>query len=704
MTSTAPLSPALAELKETTLNEQGAVPMIVVTRSQDHVEAVNSTLRKAGHPVHCSWIPDVRDLGDALTQINPEMLLVFASDSGEELASIMKIRAQFGPEVPVLIARETVDEAVIAAAMNMGAQDAVSLGNRSRLQAVVTRELRAFRLERALNSTLSSAREYKQQLQAFMTGSADAIAHVGEGIVVDANPAWLELFGYSDAGALAGQPLMDLFESETHAAIKGALVACMQGKWSDHALRVNALLSDSSVLSLELELSLSEFDGDQCVRICVPARRGGGGQEIEQELRDALRRDPSTGLLHRRFFLEELKARLAEPAKGGVRLIAYLKPDKFASVQADIGVLASEDFLVAFAEILRDQLAPNDLAGRFGGNSFAVLLERGTQRDVEAWGEHIVKKVASQVFQIADKSFSATCTVGLGIIPPGGADAAGALGDAAAANRRGRDQGGSQVYIVDKADTDTRVQAYDKIWVKHIKSALMENRFRLVQQPIASLQGEDKGMFDVLVRMLDEQGKEVLPGEFIAAAERNDLMKNIDRWVIGASMSFCAARKPSRIFVRLSKDTVVDRSLTIWLQNQLKAIKIDPPRICFQVTEETATQYLNQTRELVGTLKALGFAFALEHFGAGRDPQTLLANIPAQFIKIDGSLMQGLSTDQALQQRVRELVEEAKRRKIETIAERVEDANTMAVLWQLGIEFIQGYFVNAPEEVVMGSR
>jgi multidomain signaling protein FimX len=703
MTSTAPRTPGPAELKQTTLNEQAAVPMIVMTRSQDHVEAVNSTLRKAGHPVHCSWIPDVRDLGDALTQINPEMLLVFASESGEELASIMKIRSQFGPEVPVLIARDHVDEAVIAAAMNMGAQDAVSLGNRSRLQAVVTRELRAFRLERALNSTLSSAREYKQQLQAFMTGSADAIAHVGEGIVVDANPAWLDLFGYSAADDLIGQPLMDLFESETHAALKGALVACMQGKWSDHALRVNALLFDSSVLPLELELSRSEFDGDPCVRICVPARRDGGGKEIEQELKDAVRRDPSTGLLHRRYFLEALKARLAEPAKGGVRMIAYLKPDKFASVQADLGVLASEDFLVAFAEILRDQLAPNDLSGRFGGNSFAVLLERGTQRDVEAWGEHIVKKVASQVFQIADKSFSATCTVGLGIIPPSGADFAGALGDAASANKRGRDQGGSQVYIVDKADTDTRVQAYDKIWVKHIKSALMENRFRLVQQPIASLQGEDKGMFDVLVRMLDEHGKEVLPGEFMAAAERNDLMKNIDRWVIGASMSFCAARKPARIFVRLSKDTVTDRSLGIWLQNQLKAIRIDPPRICFQVTEETATQYLNQTRELVGTLKALGFTFAIEHFGAGRDPQTLLANIPAQFIKIDGSLMQGLATDQVLQQRVRDLVEEAKRRKIETIAERVEDANTMAVLWQLGIEFIQGYFINAPEEVVIGS-
>ncbi len=108
---------------------------------------------------------------------------------------------------------------------------------------------------------------------------------------------------------------------------------------------------------------------------------------------------------------------------------------------------------------------------------------------------------------------------------------------------------------VDKSDTDTRVQAYDEVWVKHIKAALMENRFRLVQQPIASLHGDDRGMFDVLVRMVDAQGKEVLPSEFMPAAERNDLLKKIDRWVVGASSRSARARKPSCLFVRLSKDT-----------------------------------------------------------------------------------------------------------------------------------------------------
>src|SRR5690606_9741671 len=138
-------------------------------------------------------------------------------------------------------------------------------------------------------------------------------------------------------------------------------------------------------------------------------------------------------------------------------------------------------------------------------------------------------------------------------------------------------------------------------------AALMENRFRLMQQPIASLLGEDRNMFDVMVRMVDAQGEELLPSEFMAAAERNDLMKNIDRWVIGASMTFCASRPVKQLFVRLSKDSVRDRSLLGWLGNQLKTARIEPQRIAFQVSEHVATEYLDDTAELAERLRKAGF-------------------------------------------------------------------------------------------------
>ena len=675
--------------------------MIALTRSQDNVEAINKALRNAGHPVHVTWLPDARDLGDALTQASAEMLMLFADEGIVDLASAMDFRARFAPDVPVLIVRESVDEQVIAEALALGAQDAVTLTSVSRLQLVVGRELRTYRLDRALSSTLASAREAKKQLQHIVEGSTDAIAHVQEGIFVDTNPAWLALFGYSNPEEVVGTPLMDAFDPDDHAAIKGALVACMQGKWSGHTLHASALVVSGHHPSLEFQLVRAEFDGEPCVQVVVPAKVADAG-EYERKLEDAMQSDPSTGFLHRRNFIEKLGARLGEPAKGGVRCVVYAEPDKYEALHEELGVLMGEDFLSDFARLLREQLQPGDLAGRFGNHGFMLLVERGNTQDVEAWSEHVVQKVATEVFQAGAKSMSTTCTVGLGPVPAEVRNPEGPANDAFMAHRQGREMGGNRVQLLEHTGAMLRLQDQDRLWVKQIKSALMENRFRLVQQPIASLVGEDLGMYDVLVRMLDEQGQEVLPSVFMPAAERNQLMKNVDRWVIGAAMSFCAARKPGALFVRLSQDTLGDASLPGWLANQLKASKIEPARIVFQVREEVAAQQIKETMALHKVLSEGGFRFALEGFGMGRETELLLNHLKPDFVKIHGALMQGLSADQNKQARVKAVVELARKCKAVTIGERVQDANTMAVLWQLGVEFIQGYFVNTPEEVVLG--
>jgi PAS domain S-box-containing protein len=675
--------------------------MIVLTRHQDNVEAINSNLRNAGVAVRCNWIKDLTDLGEALQQINAHMLVAFVGPDPADMTKVMTVAKQYGADVPVLLARDQVDEEIIANAMQQGARDVVTLMNPNRLRGVVARELEASRQARALNSTISSAREYRDQLKSFMAGSADAIAHVQEGIIVDANPAWLDLYGFSDADALVGTPLMDVFDAEAHAALKGALVACLQGKWSNHTLKAHALLNDGSSVPLEMELSRTEFDGEPAVRLCFAARKRESGN-LNEQLTEALERDASTGALQRRFFIDHLKKALAQPIKAGVRELVAIQPDKLEALSDDIGPLGMEDFISQFAGLIGETRQATDLFGRFGDSTLLLLMERGTARDIEVWAQNLIRKVGAQVFRLGEKQISCTCSVGVGLIDGRSPDASNAIVDAITARRTAEAGGGGRVNIVDHRQEDTKREAADELWVKRIRAALMENRFRLMQQPIASLLGEDKGMFDVLVRMVDEQGEELLPAEFMAAAERNDLMKNIDRWVIGASMTFIASRPVKQLFVRLSKDSVRDKSLLQWLQNQLKASRVEPGRLAFQISEQIATEYLGDTSELANGLRKAGFRFTLEHFGTGRDPQRLMAHLPIDFIKVDGTLMQGLAVDQGLQGRVRELVDQAKTRNISTIAERVEDANTMAVLWQLGIEFIQGYFVNEPEQVVMG--
>jgi EAL domain-containing protein (putative c-di-GMP-specific phosphodiesterase class I) len=244
------------------------------------------------------------------------------------------------------------------------------------------------------------------------------------------------------------------------------------------------------------------------------------------------------------------------------------------------------------------------------------------------------------------------------------------------------------------------VQRFDEIWVQQIKAALMENRFRLAHLPIASLSGEHLVMYDTVLRMIDAQGDEVAASEFMPAAVRNRLLRAIDRWVIGASLSFCAKTPLDCVFVKLSYESLIDKTLIDWLTKAVQSSGVPPRMICFQVSEENATQYLSQTQALATQLRKMGHRFAIENFGIGRDSGRILAQTPMDFLKIDGSLMQSLSTDSVLQEKVRVYVHTASNRTIPAIAERVEDANTMAVLFQLGVAYMQGHYVHEPEVVL----
>ncbi|MGC1729545.1 MAG: PAS domain S-box protein, partial [Steroidobacteraceae bacterium] len=248
---------------EDDLSEQNAVPLIVLGSARDPVEAINGMLRRAGQPAHCTWIPALRDLADALTQLNPQ-LLVHVAGGDADLAATVRVRDQVAATVPILVLAPSADEGQIAAAMAQGARDLVTLEHPARLQAVMLRELEACRSQRTLAAALKTAADARGQLDTVLQRSNDAIVQVQEGIVIEANPAWLELYGVEEG--IAGQPVMDLFEDSSHAALRGALAACLQGRWTDHTLRANTLPADGSVLPVDIALALGEHEGEACVR------------------------------------------------------------------------------------------------------------------------------------------------------------------------------------------------------------------------------------------------------------------------------------------------------------------------------------------------------------------------------------------------------------------------------------------------------
>jgi len=207
----------------------------------------------------------------------------------------------------------------------------------------------------------------------------------------------------------------------------------------------------------------------------------------------------------------------------------------------------------------------------------------------------------------------------------------------------------------------------------------------------------------LLVRMLDEQGNSVLPSEFLPAAERNNMMKTIDRWMLRAAMHFCGKNDADRVFVRMSEQSIMDPSTAIWMKQKLDEDSFDCSRLVIQVPERDAAKHIKQTREIVSRARKLGIGFAIEHYGIDQRRFQILDILKPSYIKIDGELMHTLMTDKNMQDAVGKIVNAAQQRNIKTIAERVENANAMAVLFQLGLDYMQGHYVHEPEVVLQDS-
>ena len=303
---------------------------------------------------------------DALTQINPQMLLLVTAD-GAELPQVATDAGAHFAGCPAAGVASGADRTGHGQDLLQGARDTITLAERgARLQRDRRASCRPIAPNASLRETLQSAQEYRRQLDTVLTRSNDAIAQVQEGIVVEVNQSWLDLIGAAEARDVVGQPVMDFFEEGSHAALKGALVACLKGHWKDHSLRADVRTADGGTLALELVLTLGQRDGEPCVRMMVPSQKR-ARDDVARDLTDAVKRNPRTGLLNRVPLLEAIQQRMTRNVQAGGRYLIYLRPDGFAKLERELGVLHSEDLLVALAALLRPQLAPTDLAGHFSG-------------------------------------------------------------------------------------------------------------------------------------------------------------------------------------------------------------------------------------------------------------------------------------------------------------------------------------------------
>jgi EAL domain-containing protein (putative c-di-GMP-specific phosphodiesterase class I) len=259
--------------------------------------------------------------------------------------------------------------------------------------------------------------------------------------------------------------------------------------------------------------------------------------------------------------------------------------------------------------------------------------------------------------------------------------------------------GGDQFSIFNPAIEDLAEKEQFLTWAAKIKVALKENKFYLLYQPVVSLRGETGAHYEVMVRMTDD-GKNVSPGELLPAADKMGLIHYIDRWVIAHTFMRLAEQMKrgtnTRFFIKLSSGSLTDHEFLPWVTERLKSLRIDADSIVFTLKEATALNYLKQAKATFQGLRSINCRVGLENFGTEQNVFQSLKHLDVNYIKIDSSLGSNIKDSVEQQAGLKEIADEANEKNIMAIAAFVEDANSMAMLWQSNVAFIQGNFLQEP--------
>ncbi|MGB3237071.1 MAG: EAL domain-containing protein [Geitlerinemataceae cyanobacterium] len=440
-------------------------------------------------------------------------------------------------------------------------------------------------------------------------------------------------------------------------------------------------------------------------------------RQLSRQLFWQARHDALTGLVNRRQFEQELSDAIASTPQDSHRyVLCYMDLDRFKVVNDTCGHAAGDRLLTQVTALLQNNIRGGDTLARLGGDEFALLLQCYSSSEAESIANQLRQIIREFRFVWEDKTFSIGVSIGLVTIGTDRGvdftDVASVLSAADTACYAAKQKGRNCICIYRQDDLELTQQQSDRQWIFRIQQALAENRFCLYSQRIAALKpGDDREHYEVLLRLVDEDGQIVLPGAFLPAAERYDLIGEIDRWVIekffeiyqtSSQKLLDYSRSSEPLYaINLSGASISNDRFLNFLQEQFLQYNIAPQTICFEITETTAISNLTQAIQFIRSLKKLGCHFALDDFGVGMSSLAYLKSLPVDYLKIDGSFVKNLVNDPVDRSMVECCNRIAHVMNIKTVAEFVEDRSTLDQLRELGIDYAQGYGVAKPTPLVL---
>ena len=429
-------------------------------------------------------------------------------------------------------------------------------------------------------------------------------------------------------------------------------------------------------------------------------------QELTSQLVYQASHDSLTGLMNRAEFENRVKEALDISRQNDRQnALCYIDLDQFKLVNDTCGHGAGDELLKQLAGVLQTLMRKEDLVARLGGDEFGILLHDCHQDQARKMAERVREAVHEMHFKWGDKIFDVSGSIGLVMINRMSGSLSDLLSAADLSCYAAKDSGRDQVHVYHVDDAEIAEKYRQMQWLPRIKEAIKNNEFELAIQTVASLRNETSPqiIYEFLLRWPQDDGSLISPGMFIPTAERYDLMRELDGWVIENALAAIAQLKTALQYpanqmytINLSGQSVCDPALADFIVGMMSRLEVDPRTICFEVTETVAIANFSIAIEFINRLRGLGCRFALDDFGSGLSSCGYLKRLPLDFLKIDGLFVRDMLNDPVDLAMVRTINDVARVLKLQTIAEWVEDEATLDALKSIGIDYAQGFHISRP--------
>jgi diguanylate cyclase (GGDEF)-like protein len=425
-------------------------------------------------------------------------------------------------------------------------------------------------------------------------------------------------------------------------------------------------------------------------------------RRMEARLAHMSTHDPLTGLHNRARLEDELELQLAHAQRSGRGgAVLWLDLDRFKEINDSLGHVAGDDVLRTVAGRLQAQVRGDTLVSRLGGDEFAFLMPDVDADTALLIASRLLDAVRGEPYAVSGHSLRLCASAGVVLFPEHGCEAEDILSMADLAMYQAKEQGRDRVCLYDPAG-EQHAQLRDGLsWAERIEDALRTDRFELWAQQLTSLTERPQARYELLIRMRDAEDTVIAPGAFLPTAERHGSIRQIDRWVVERAIELlqmeAAEGRDTWVDINMSGRSFDDPELLPLIERRLAETGVDPGKLGIEITETAAILDLRKARDFVDRLNALGCRFALDDFGSGFSSLTYLRELPIDCLKIDGSYIQNLCSNPTDQHMVKAMVELARGLGVTTVAEFVEDGETLGLLRSYGVDFGQGFYIHRPE-------